>query len=67
MRSSTETLIAAIREAADRMEELQNVLKEIAQHTDPDDSGSYRADDREGCLDTVHHLASTAISKGNET
>jgi hypothetical protein len=83
MKSSTETLIAAmrilardirstdgvanaaIREAAERMEELQNVLKEIAQHTDPEDSDSYRADDREGCLDTIHHLASTAMSKGN--
>ena len=83
MRSSTETLIAAmrilsrdirstdgvanlaIREAADRLEELRNVLKAIAQHTDPDSNDSYRADDREGCLDTVHHLASTAISKAN--
>ena len=46
--------------------ELLEALQEIARHTDPDSDDSYRADDREGCLDTVHYLASTAIAKATE-
>lgn len=43
--------------------ELLEALERIAQHTDPDDPESYRADDREGCLDTVQAIAAAAIAK----
>lgn len=33
----------------------------IRMMTDPDDPDSYRADDREGCLDAVHSAASLAM------
>lgn len=59
----------AIRKAAETIEarkELERIkadvkplveaLSTIARHTNPDDESSYRSDDREGCLDTVHHL-----------
>lgn len=39
------------------------VLREIAEHTDPDDPDSYRADDREGCFDTVFETAKTALAQ----
>ena len=46
-----------------RIAELEEALREIAAMTNPDDSDSYRSDDREGCLDTIHALASrTALS-----
>jgi hypothetical protein len=38
-------------------------LKRIAEHTDPDSpEENYRADDTEGCLDTVFSLATRAIT-----
>lgn len=37
-------------------------LRAIAQMTDPDDPDSYRADDREGCLDTVQDTARAALA-----
>jgi hypothetical protein len=37
-------------------------LREIAAATDADDPESYRCDDREGCLDTVHSIATNALS-----
>lgn len=43
--------------------ELLDALRRIAAHTDADDEESYRCDDREGCLDTVHAIAIAAISK----
>lgn len=36
---------------------LREALQEIAEMTDPDQPDSYRADDREGCLDAVHARA----------
>jgi len=36
---------------------LREALAGIASMTDPDDPNSYRSDDREGCLDTVHACA----------
>lgn len=39
-------------------------LNRIACHTDGDASDNYRADDSEGCLDTVHALAIAAIAQG---
>jgi len=44
--------------------DLLEALSRIAEHTDPDSSDeNYRADDREGCLDTVFALARDAIAK----
>jgi hypothetical protein len=42
---------------------LLDVLQRIARHTDPDDPTSYRADDREGCLETVHQIARDAVKE----
>lgn len=39
---------------------LKEALNDIAEHTDPDDKDNYRSDDREGCLDTVHAIATAA-------
>lgn len=44
-----------------QVEALARALDEIRTATDADDPESYRSDDREGCLDTVHSLASEAI------
>ena len=44
--------------------DMMETLREILRHTEPDNEGSYRADDPEGCLDTVHALAKAAIAKG---
>lgn len=39
-------------------------LERIAEHTNPDSpEENYRADDREGCLDTVFEIARAAIAK----
>ncbi len=43
--------------------ELLEALESIAQMTDADDPESYRADDREGCLETVFSVARKAIAK----
>jgi len=32
-------------------------MRLIVERTDPDSEDSYRADDREGCLDTAHSIA----------
>lgn len=42
---------------------LKEALQDIADATNPDDPESYRADDREGCLDTVQHIAVSALSE----
>jgi len=38
-------------------------LQQIVAATDADNPESYRCDDREGCLDTVHAIACAAITK----
>ena len=43
--------------------ELLDALKDIRQMTDADDEESYRADDREGCLDAVFATADRIIAK----
>jgi hypothetical protein len=43
--------------------ELVEVLRQIKHATDPCDETSYRADDREGCLDSTHSVATTALAK----
>lgn len=45
----------------DRVAELEVALAEIAAMTDQDNPDSYRADDREGCLDAVQARARTAL------
>ena len=42
-------------------DDLIMALTDIAQMTDPDDPENYRADDPEGCLDTVFYVANQAI------
>jgi hypothetical protein len=43
--------------------DLLEALKRIAEHTDPDSpEENYRADDTEGCLDTVFSIAKRAIA-----
>lgn len=42
--------------------ELIKALISILEMTDPDNSESYRADDSEGCLDTVFSISSSAIA-----
>ena len=42
---------------------LIEALKEIAEMTDPDDPDSYRADDPQGCLDTINYVAAMAIAE----
>lgn len=49
-------------EAAARVRALEEALQSIAEATDADDPESYRSDDREGCLDTVHAIATAALS-----
>jgi len=42
---------------------LRAALESIAEHTDPDsEEENYRADDREGCLDTAHAIATAALA-----
>lgn len=42
---------------------LVDALRTIAEATDPDNPESYRADDREGCLDAVHATATAALTQ----
>jgi hypothetical protein len=48
--------------AEKRIAELEAALRSIAENTDADDPESYRADDREGCLDTVNGVANAALA-----
>jgi hypothetical protein len=42
-------------------------LRDIREHTDPEPaSENYRADDREGCLDTVFSVATAALRAAGE-
>lgn len=50
--------------AACEAEAMREMLRRIKEHTDPEPpEENYRADDREGCLDTVFSIASTAIAR----
>jgi hypothetical protein len=50
--------------ASDRIKTLTKALETIAERTNPDaPDENYRADDREGCLDTVYSIASSALAK----
>lgn len=56
----------SICEAAERVQaasaRMRESLEKIAAFTNPDDENSYRADDREGCLDTVYSTAKSALA-----
>lgn len=45
------------------LDALKKALDQISKATNPDDEGCYRADDREGCLDTVHSIATDALKR----
>lgn len=47
----------------DAAPDLYAALEKIQRMTDADDDESYRADDREGCLDAVYGTAETALAK----
>lgn len=46
----------------DIFKEIEDALKAIREHTDADNPESYRCDDREGCLDTVHAKAKSTLA-----
>ena len=56
-----DTLRLMVADLTDALKRMETVIKDIAEMTDPDDPESYRADDREGCFDTVFYKASTAL------
>lgn len=45
----------------------REALRRIKRMTDAGDPESYRCDDREGCLDTVHTVACEALGEPSET
>jgi hypothetical protein len=47
------------------LDRLRDALERIKAMTDADNPNSYRADDREGCLDTVFAVASQALADGS--
>lgn len=51
----------------DHTADLVEALDAIREMTDPDDEDNYRADDREGCFDTVFETARTALSRARNT
>lgn len=51
---------------ASGVEAMRQALKDIAEHTNPDDDDNYRADDREGCFDTVYAIAALAAAPAPE-
>jgi hypothetical protein len=55
--------LETMREVCAGFREQQAALESIAKITDADDLLSYRADDGEGCLDTVYATATEALSK----
>jgi len=57
----------ALRALAKDRKALLAALRDIAEMTDPDNPDSYRSDDREGCLDTVHAKATAAIAAAEPT
>lgn len=59
-----ELIAAALTNLAALIAELEaktEALEKIASHTDDGDPDSYRADDREGCLDAVYAIATGAL------
>lgn len=67
--SDLDDLIKTIRAELEQAQEdrkavryLADILLRIKNHTDCDDPESYRCDDREGCLDTVHSLSEQALT-----
>lgn len=71
-RSANETAdaLAEASSALSSLQEQKRKLEEgvasIVEMTDPDNPESYRADDREGCLDTVQAVARALLSGGGE-
>lgn len=57
-----EEMHAQIKRRDDEIERLRSVLQDIAEMTDADNPESYRADDREGCLDTVFGVATESLT-----
>ena len=57
----------AIRRMAASHKALLATLRDIAEMTDSDNPDSYRSDDREGCLDTVHAKTTAAIAAAEQT
>lgn len=53
------------REDRREIERLRDALQRIKDMTDADNPDSYRADDREGCLDTVFAVASRTLAVGD--
>lgn len=51
------------KEAAEVIDRLRTVLADIAVMTDGSNSESYRSDDREGCLETIHELSLAALKQ----
>lgn len=61
--SVVRTTIRDLKELTDEITRLRESLTRIAEHTDPESpEENYRADDREGCLDTVFAIARKALS-----
>jgi len=60
IRPAFEAKDAEIAAMHDAYQQAVEALEEIAECTDPDGGENYRADDREGCLDTVHALSTRA-------
>lgn len=56
----------ALLSSSERARKLEEALRDIRDATDPDAEASYRADDREGCLDAVFALAREALSPSPE-
>jgi len=55
-------LEAAGKEGGEADNRLRDIIRRIAGHTNADDPKSYRCDDPEGCLDTVHGICAAEIA-----
>jgi hypothetical protein len=62
LRNHCRELADLLAAAKGEIERLVDVLARVARHTDVEDPNSYRCDDREGCLDTVHAIAKEAVA-----
>ena len=65
-RQSASDMAAEIRRLRSLNAELVATLTDIRSATNADDPESYRADDREGCLDTVFAIADRALSRATK-
>ena len=61
LREGMAKLAAEVVDAKAEVGRLREVMISIAKDTDADNPDSYRADDREGCLDTIFAIASAAL------